>query len=169
MMVPMRTLALLAIAGVAAAMPQVAAGLPGKPAYTPLPVGSVVPEGWLLEQLKLQADGLSGHLAMFWNDVQHSIWLNGPEDKGDVGLHERGPYWLNGFVPLAFQLKAAGIDVLYPKCGVKKPDHTHGDEPEADERFPVGVGEARAAIVPRPRCVLHRESRWVPFARPPVA
>ena len=48
----------------------------------------------------------AGHLAMFWNDVQHSIWLNGPEDKGDGGLHERGPYWLNGFVPLAYQLKA---------------------------------------------------------------
>eukprot|EP01050_Picozoa_sp_SAG11_P014403 SAG11_NODE_1772_length_4273_cov_3.739578_3_plen_187_part_00 len=65
--------------------------------------------------------GLSGHLAMFWNDIQHSVWLNGPEDHGDGGLHERGPYWLNGFVPLAYQLKAAGVDVLYPKCGVKKP------------------------------------------------
>ncbi len=66
--------------------------LPGAPAYTPLPVGDVMPEGWLLEQLKLQADGLSGHLAMFWNDIQHSIWLNGPDDTGDQGLHERGPY-----------------------------------------------------------------------------
>ena len=89
------------------------------PKFTPLPVGAVMPEGWLLEQLKLQADGLSGHLAMFWNDVQHSIWLNGPEDHGDGGLHERGPYWLNGFVPLAYQLKAAGIDTLYPKCTIK--------------------------------------------------
>ena len=86
--------------------------LPGVPRFVPLPVGDVVPEGWLLIQLKLQADGLSGHLAMFWNDVQNSIWLNGPKDNGDAGLHERAPYWLNGFVPLAYQLKAAGIDVL---------------------------------------------------------
>ena len=32
-------------------------------AYTPLPVGTVTPTGWLLEQLTLQAEGLSGHLA----------------------------------------------------------------------------------------------------------
>jgi len=90
----MRT-CLLLLAGASAvwAVPQTGkSALPGAPAYTPLPVGDVMPEGWLLEQLKLQADGLSGHLAMFWNDVQHSIWLNGPEDHGDGGLHERGPY-----------------------------------------------------------------------------
>jgi len=32
-------------------------------AYQPLPVGSVTPKGWLLKQLTLQAEGLSGHLA----------------------------------------------------------------------------------------------------------
>ena len=90
----MRTAFLVAVGASAAfAVPQSREGpLPGAPQYTPLPVGDVVPEGWLLEQLKLQADGLSGHLAMFWNDIQHSIWLNGPDDKGDAGLHERGPY-----------------------------------------------------------------------------
>ena len=90
----MRTAFLIAAgATVGSALPQSRVSpLPGAPAYTPLPVGDVVPEGWLLEQLKLQADGLSGHLAMFWNDIQHSIWLNGPGDTGDSGLHERGPY-----------------------------------------------------------------------------
>ena len=138
----MRATALaLCVAG-AYAVPQdgmrTATGLfPAK--FTPLPVGAVMPEGWLLEQLKLQADGLSGHLAMFWNDVQHSLWLNGPDDHGDGGLHERGPYWLNGFVPLAYQLKAAGITTLYPKCGIQKPqDDGHGHTVEEDERFPVG-------------------------------
>ena len=73
--------------------------------YSPLPVGSVTPTGWLLTQLQLQADGLSGHLAQFWPDVQKSVWIGG---GGDGGLHERTPYWLNGIVPLAFLLRNAG-------------------------------------------------------------
>jgi hypothetical protein len=99
----MRTAFLVAAgASAALAVPQSRVSpLPGAPAYTPLPVGDVMPEGWLLEQLKLQADGLSGHLAMFWNDIQHSIWLNGPDDKGDGGLHERGPYCEYAHAPRA--------------------------------------------------------------------
>lgn len=60
-------------------------------AYKPLPVGSVTPKGWLLKQLTLQAEGLTGHLAQFWNDVMNSVWIGG---SGDGGLHERTPYWL---------------------------------------------------------------------------
>eukprot|EP00041_Stephanoeca_diplocostata_P014288 m.258596 g.258596 ORF g.258596 m.258596 type:complete len:767 (-) comp19647_c0_seq1:385-2685(-) len=73
--------------------------------YTPLKVGSVTPKGWLLKQLQLQADGLSGHLSQFWPDIQQSIWIGG---TADGGLHERAPYWLNGIVPLAYLLKNAG-------------------------------------------------------------
>jgi len=76
--------------------------------WKPLPVGSVTPKGWLLSQLKLQADGLSGHLSQFWPDVQDSIWIGG---HADGGLHERAPYWLNGIVPLAFLLENAGESV----------------------------------------------------------
>ena len=49
----------------------------------------------------MQAAGLSGHLPLFWADVENSSWVGG---TADTGLHERTPYWLNGFVPLAFQL-----------------------------------------------------------------
>eukprot|EP01116_Phalansterium_solitarium_P013518 TRINITY_DN30900_c0_g1_i1.p1 TRINITY_DN30900_c0_g1~~TRINITY_DN30900_c0_g1_i1.p1 ORF type:complete len:747 (-),score=282.91 TRINITY_DN30900_c0_g1_i1:136-2376(-) len=69
-------------------------------AYWEAPVGSLTPTGWLQTQLQIQAAGLSGHLALFWNDIENSIWIGG---EGDGGLHERGPYWLNGIVPLAFQ------------------------------------------------------------------
>ena len=62
-------------------------------AYIPLPVGSITPRGWLLEQLRLQAQGLSGHLSHFWDDVMKSIWIGGDADSD---LHERVPYWLNG-------------------------------------------------------------------------
>ena len=50
----------------------------------------------------MQAAGLSGHLPLFWADVENSSWVGG---TADTGLHERTPHWLNGFVPLAFQLE----------------------------------------------------------------
>lgn len=78
-------------------------------AFHPLPIGSITPKGWLLEQLTLQAEGLSGHLAQFWPDVMDSVWRGG---KGDKGLHERTPYWLNGFLPLAYLLRNANITSL---------------------------------------------------------
>ena len=53
------------------------------------------------KQLQIQADGLSGHLSLFWPDVENSSWIGG---HADGGLHERFPYWLNGIVPLAYQL-----------------------------------------------------------------
>jgi hypothetical protein len=72
------------------------------PVFRPLPLGAVQPAGWLKEQLAIQADGLSGHLPFFWQDVMNSCWVGG---TADTGLHERTPYWLNGFVPLAYQLQ----------------------------------------------------------------
>eukprot|EP00929_Paragymnodinium_shiwhaense_P051141 TRINITY_DN2575_c0_g1_i4.p1 TRINITY_DN2575_c0_g1~~TRINITY_DN2575_c0_g1_i4.p1 ORF type:complete len:413 (+),score=95.01 TRINITY_DN2575_c0_g1_i4:97-1335(+) len=86
-------------------------------AFIPLPTGAVTPKGWLLKQLRLQAEGLSGHLAQFWEDVMKSVWIGG---DADGGLHERAPYWLNGIVPLAFLLKNAGITELDPVVGIYK-------------------------------------------------
>lgn len=65
-------------------------------ALQPLPVGAIRPTGWLLNQLRLQADGLSGHLDEFWPDIARSGWIG-----GDAEGWERGPYWLDGLVPLA--------------------------------------------------------------------
>src|SRR3989304_257616 len=65
----------------------------------PLPLGSIRPQGWRARQLRLQADGLSGHLDEFWPDIQDSRWFGG-EAEG----WERAPYWLDGVVPLAFLL-----------------------------------------------------------------
>ena len=60
----------------------------------PLPLGAIRPLGWLRDQLRVQADGLSGHLDEFWPSVADSRWIGG----GSEGW-ERGPYWLDGIVP----------------------------------------------------------------------
>jgi DUF1680 family protein len=67
--------------------------------FAPLPLGAIRPQGWLLRQLEIQAAGLSGHLDEFWPDVARSAWIGGDRDGW-----ERGPYWLDGLVPLAFLL-----------------------------------------------------------------
>ncbi|MCY2927101.1 MAG: hypothetical protein NT031_17045, partial [Planctomycetota bacterium] len=61
--------------------------------------GTIRPRGWLQRQLRIQADGLCGHLHEFWADVQDSGWLGGKAEAW-----ERAPYWLDGLVPLAGQL-----------------------------------------------------------------
>ena len=69
-------------------------------AFLPLALGSIRPQGWLRNQLRIQADGLSGHLDEFWPDVAESGWIGGSAEGW-----ERGPYWLDGVVPLAFLLE----------------------------------------------------------------
>jgi hypothetical protein len=67
----------------------------------PLPLGSVKPQGWLRQQLQIQANGLSGHLDEFWPDLgPNSGWLGGSGESW-----ERGPYFLDGLVPLAYLLE----------------------------------------------------------------
>jgi DUF1680 family protein len=68
--------------------------------FDPLPLGAIEPAGWLRDQLKIQAAGLSGHLDEFWPDVsQKSAWLG-----GDGEAWERGPYFVDGLLPLAYEL-----------------------------------------------------------------
>ena len=66
----------------------------------PLPLGQIRPRGWLERQLRLQAEGITGQLPEIWPDVgPDSGWLG-----GDGESWERGPYYLDGLLPLAHVL-----------------------------------------------------------------
>lgn len=58
------------------------------------------PQGWLRSQLEIQAKGLSGNLHKIWPDIRDSGWIGGDREGW-----ERVPYWLDGFIPLAYLLE----------------------------------------------------------------
>ena len=58
------------------------------------------PQGWLRRQLEIQAEGLSGNLHKIWPDIRDSQWIGGKCEGW-----ERVPYWLDGFIPLAYLLE----------------------------------------------------------------
>ena len=70
------------------------------PVFRPYSLGQIAPRGWLHHQLQTQASGLTGHLDEFWPSVKDSRWIG-----GDCEGWERGPYWLDGLIPLAFLLE----------------------------------------------------------------
>lgn len=75
-----------------------------QPVYTPLTLREIKPAGWLMNQLKIQAKGLSGNLDKFWPDIRDSQWIGGSAEGW-----ERVPYWLDGFIPLAWLIGDADM------------------------------------------------------------
>jgi len=67
-----------------------------------LPVGEVKPQGWLLEMLLRQKNGLNGHLGEIsaWLDKDNNAWLGTGTDYG----WEEVPYWLKGYGDMAYIL-----------------------------------------------------------------
>lgn len=96
-------------------------------AFYPLPLGSIRPAGWLRNQLEIQANGLSGHLDQTWPDVgPQSGWLGG---KGESW--ERGPYYLDGLIPLAYSLD-------YPRLKSKAQKYLDWTLDHADPQGMIG-------------------------------
>ena len=67
--------------------------------FKPFAPNEIRPTGWLLRQLEIEADGLCGNLDLVWPDVRDSAWIGGDREGW-----ERVPYWLDGFIPLAYLL-----------------------------------------------------------------
>ena len=67
--------------------------------YIELPIGNIKPAGWLKIQMEQMCMGMTGHLDSIYTKVMgpRNGWLGG---DGDVW--ERGPYWIDGLLPLAY-------------------------------------------------------------------
>ena len=69
--------------------------------YLELPLGCIQAEGWLLDQLQRMKTGMTGNLDEIYPEVmgERNGWLGGDGDGW-----ERGPYWIDGLLPLAYLL-----------------------------------------------------------------
>ena len=69
--------------------------------YIELPLGAIKPLGWLKQMLLTQKNGSTGNLDKLYPLVmnQRNGWLGGDGDQW-----ERGPYWIDGLLPLAYIL-----------------------------------------------------------------
>ena len=73
--------------------------------YKTLGCDKIEPQGWTDVLLRNLADGLTGNLDEIWEDVgPDSAWLG-----GDGESWERGPYYLDGLIPLAALLRDARL------------------------------------------------------------
>jgi hypothetical protein len=74
-----------------------------------LPIGNIVPRGWLRHMLDLEKKGMTGRLEEIspWLKFQTSAWGN-KEGKGERGWEEL-PYWLKGYGDLGYVLKDQAI------------------------------------------------------------
>ena len=72
-----------------------------KKKWKKLVLTEVSPSGWLKEQMQMQMNGLTGCLHEKWDSVgTYSGWLGGTGESW-----ERGPYYLDGLLPLSYYLK----------------------------------------------------------------
>lgn len=73
--------------------------------YAQLPLGEIRPAGWLKAQMQSLLDGVTGHLDELYPIVgENNAWLGG---NGDAW--ERGPYWIDGALPMAYIMNDASL------------------------------------------------------------
>lgn len=127
------------------------APLKGK-TYLDLPFSAIRPAGWLRQQLVDMKNGMAGHLDSLYPAVLGSRngWLGG---DGDVW--ERGPYWLDGLVPLAYILDDEAL-----KAKIRPWIEWAVTHQQEDGYF--GPVEPRVAPKPEPGLQRDRARDWWP-------
>lgn len=107
--------------------------------YQELPLGAIKPNGWLKEMLVRQKNGATGRLDELYPLVmsKRNGWLGGDGDQW-----ERGPYWIDGLLPLAYILDdKALIAKVKPwiewSLNSQRPDGYFG--PSKDYPFEAGI------------------------------
>ncbi|PFH53444.1 hypothetical protein AMATHDRAFT_137444, partial [Amanita thiersii Skay4041] len=143
--------------------------------YLSLPLGAIKPDGWLMDQLIVQTNGLAGHEHEFYRYVSQTDWVGGTSAYSS--LEEAGSYWFNAMVPNAILvnnsvLKQKTLDFLNyvldhqdstgwlgPEVSTSKPRYLWG-------RYPFFFGaiqmvEADPSLTDRVVSALHK---FVPLA-----
>jgi len=74
---------------------------PVNPRFEEFPLGAIKPKGWLERMLNDQKNGLTSRMDTVYPEVMgaRNGWLGGDGDQW-----ERGPYWIDGLLPLAYIL-----------------------------------------------------------------
>ena len=112
--------------------------------YIELPIGAIKAEGWMQEQLIRMKNGMTGNLDKIYEKVMgpRNGWLGG---DGDVW--ERGPYWIDGLLPLAYLLDDDGLkEKVKPwiewALASQKPNGYFG--PDTDRPYERGLQRSNA-------------------------
>ncbi len=94
-----------------------------------MPVGAVQPQGWLLQYLHRQRDGMTGHLQEIsaWLQRTDNAWLS-TNGQGQWGWEEV-PYWLKGYANIGYILDDADMvdEAMVWIEGVLNGQHANGD------------------------------------------
>jgi hypothetical protein len=85
-----------------------------KPAFIPLEIGEVTPNGWLLDWANTAADGITGHLDEYVDVFKHG-WkgygfkAKGVNEDGTGWPLEQCSYWLDGALKLGYILRDTAL------------------------------------------------------------
>lgn len=113
--------------------------------YAQLALGEIKPAGWLQAQMQTMLDGMTGNLDQIYEFVvgDNNAWLGG---EGDAW--ERGPYWIDGALPMAYimgdeELKAKALKWVEAILASQKESGYFG--PDTDRPAIAGMQRNNAA------------------------